>query len=126
MDQLMKQHGNPVNFMAIAYGICDDDTRKKTILVTSKYNGKEIFFLAICLYSYNTGEEMTGQFPFQIMKMAIFFLSWDQCCKSLRFLQNRTGFEICKRCIVAVWRKMTGFPKIWTFEQDGLGDDIFQ
>lgn len=63
-------HGNnmvtPVNFMAIAYGICDDDARRNTILdnIETQMQKEKLFFWPLCLYSYKEGEGNDWQFPF--------------------------------------------------------------
>ena len=75
-------HGNnmvtPVNFMAIAYGICDDDSRKKTILddIEVQMQKEQLFFWPLCMYSYNAGEGNDWQFPFPNYENGDIFLSW--------------------------------------------------
>jgi hypothetical protein len=43
--------------MAIAYGICDDSVRIKTILddIEAQMQKEQLFFWPLCMYSYNEG-----------------------------------------------------------------------
>lgn len=77
-------HGNnmvtPVNFMAIAYGICDDKDRAGKILedIEIQMQKESLFFWPICLYSYAPGEGNDWQFPFPNYENGDIFLSWAQ------------------------------------------------
>ena len=75
-------HGNnmvtPVNFMAIAYGICDDSTRTKSILddIEAQMQKEHLFFWPICMFQLTKGEGKEYQFPFPYYENGDIFLSW--------------------------------------------------
>lgn len=68
----------PVNLMAIAYGICDDTTRRDAILdkIEEQTSHENLFFWPICLYPYAVGEGADWQFPFPNYENGDIFLSW--------------------------------------------------
>jgi len=68
----------PVNFMAIAYGICDNPDRRKIILDTIEKQmvQEQLFFWPITMTSYAPGEGKEWQFPFPGYENGDLFLSW--------------------------------------------------
>lgn len=68
----------PVNFMAIAYGICDNADRKKTILdaIEKQMEQETLFFWPIAMTSYEKGEGNDWQWPFPNYENGDLFLSW--------------------------------------------------
>jgi hypothetical protein len=56
----------PVNFMAIAYNICDDSLRKKLILdkIEAQMQKENLFFWPLAITTFAPGEGKEWQFPF--------------------------------------------------------------
>ncbi|MEL7588298.1 MAG: hypothetical protein AAGU19_16435 [Prolixibacteraceae bacterium] len=131
LDKDHSVHGDnltiPVNFMAIAYGICDDDERKRAILdrVEEQMQKEKLFFWPLCLYTYAKGEGNDWQFPFPNYENGDLFLSWGAVgveayasCKpelALKYIEN----------ILARYEKDgLAFQRYGRLKQEGLGDDI--
>ena len=82
VDKDRSVHGNnmvtPVNFMAIAYDICDDPKRKKIILdeIEAQMEQEKLFFWPLAMSSYTPAEGKSYQYPFPIYENGDLFLSW--------------------------------------------------
>jgi hypothetical protein len=71
----------PVNFMAIAYGLCDDRQRRDAILAQSEaaMQKERLFFWPACIYSFRQDElKNAGQWPFPGYENGDIFLSWGE------------------------------------------------
>ena len=131
LDKDKSVHGRnmvtPVNFMAIAYGICDDDVRKKTILddIETLMQKENLFFWPLTLTSYAEGEGDDWQFPFPNYENGDLFLSWgavgvkayaeykpELALKYVRNVMNRHSID------------GLAYQRYGRIKQDGLGDDI--
>jgi hypothetical protein len=124
-------HGNnmvtPVNFMAIAYGICDDKIRSRAILdqIEDQMQKEKLFFWPICLHSYQPGDGNDWQFPFPNYENGDLFLSWGSVA-----VQAYASYdpELAVRYIRNVLdrHRVDGlaFQRYGRIHQDGLGDDI--
>ena len=124
-------HGNnmvtPVNFMAIAYGICDDDNRKKTILdgIEMQMQKEQLFFWPLCMYSYNPGEGNDWQFPFPNYENGDIFLSWGSVAvKAYASYKPALAIKYVKNVLAQYAKDGLAFQRYGRAKQDGLGDDI--
>ena len=124
-------HGNnmvtPVNFMAIAYGICDDDNRKKTILdgIEMQMQKEQLFFWPLCMYSYNPGEGNDWQFPFPNYENGDIFLSWGSVAvKAYASYKPALALKYVKNVLAQYAKDGLAFQRYGRAKQDGLGDDI--
>jgi hypothetical protein len=124
-------HGNnmviPVNFMAIAYDICDDDTRTKTILdaIEVQMQKENLFFWPICLYSYALGEGNDWQFPFANYENGDIFLSWGSVgVKAYARYKPELALKYVKNVLAQYAKDGLAFQRYGRVKQDGLGDDI--
>ena len=124
-------HGNnmvtPVNFMAIAYGICDDDSRRKTILdnIEIQMQKENLFFWPICLYSYGPGEGNDWQFPFPNYENGDLFLSWGSVAvKAYADYKPELALKYVKNVLDRYAKDGLAFQRYGRAKQDGLGDDI--
>ena len=124
-------HGNnmvtPVNFMAIAYGICDDSVRIKTILddIEEQMQKEKLFFWPICLYSYAPGEGNDWQFPFPNYENGDIFLSWGSVgVKAYASYRPELALKYVKKVLARYSRDGLAFQRYGRAKQDGLGDDI--
>jgi len=124
-------HGNnlvtPVNFMAIAYGICEDETRTVAILdqIENQMQKENLFFWPICIFPYHPDEGLGYQFPFPIYENGDIFLSWGSVA-----VQAYAGYkpELALKYVknVLARHRIDGlaFQRYGRLKQDGLGDDI--
>ncbi|MEI6049668.1 MAG: hypothetical protein WCS03_12265 [Bacteroidota bacterium] len=124
-------HGNnlvtPVNFMAIAYGICDDTNRRNAILnkVELQMKMENLFFWPICLYPYQTDEGLDYQYPFPYYENGDLFLSWGgvgvECYAknspdlALKYIEN---------LLKQYDKDGLAFQRYARVNQEGAGDDI--
>jgi hypothetical protein len=117
----------PVNFMAIAYGICDDEERTKTILdaIETKMQQEQLFFWPICLYSYAPGEGNDWQFPFPNYENGDLFLSWGSIAvKCYASYKPELALKYVKAVLEQYAKDGLAFQRYGRAKQDGLGDDI--
>jgi hypothetical protein len=124
-------HGNnlvtPVNFMAIAYGLCDDDARRKTILddIETQMQKENLFFWPLCLYSYAPGEGNDWQFPFPNYENGDIFLSWGSVAvKAYASYKPALALKYVKNVLAQYAEDGLAFQRYGRAKQDGLGDDI--
>ena len=117
----------PVNFMAIGYGICDDDARKKIILdkIEGQMQKENLFFWPICLYSYKAGEGNDWQFPFPRYENGDLFLSWGALgVKAYAAYRPEIALKYVKNVLAQYAKDGLAFQRYGRAKQDGLGDDI--
>jgi hypothetical protein len=117
----------PVNFMAIAYGICDDDERKRTILdaIETQMVKEQLFFWPICLYSYAPGEGNDWQFPFPNYENGDLFLSWGSIAvKCYAAYKPELALKYVRAVLAQYAKDGLAFQRYGRGKQDGLGDDI--
>jgi len=124
-------HGNnlvtPVNFMAIAYGICDDRNRTRAILdqIENQMQKENLFFWPICMFSYELGDGNDWQFPFPNYENGDIFLSWGSVA-----VQAYAGYnpELALKYVKNVLKRHSedglAFQRYGRVHQDGMGDDI--
>jgi len=124
-------HGNnmvtPVNFMAIAYGICDDDSRTKIILdnIEIQMQKEQLFFWPICMYTYSAGEGNDWQFPFPNYENGDLFLSWGAVAvKAYAGYKPDLAVKYVKNVLAQYAKDGLAFQRYGRAKQDGLGDDI--
>ena len=124
-------HGNnmvtPVNFMAIAYGICDDSARTKTILddIETQMQKENLFFWPLCMFSYNEGEGNDWQFPFPNYENGDIFLSWGSVAvKAYASYKPELALKYVKNVLAQYSKDGLAFQRYGRLKQDGLGDDI--
>lgn len=124
-------HGNnmvtPVNFMAIAYGICDDSARTKIILddIETQMEKEHLFFWPLCMYSYEKGEGNDWQFPFPNYENGDIFLSWGSVAvKAYASYKPQLALKYVKNVLAQYAEDGLAYQRYGRLKQDGLGDDI--
>jgi hypothetical protein len=130
-DKDGEMHGRnlvtPVQFMAIAYGICDDEARKKTILdnIETRMQQEKLFFWPLCMTSYEASEGKEYQFPFPYYENGDLFLSWGSVAVNAYSGYN-VGLAVkYVRNVLAQYAKDgLAFQRYSRLKQDGQGDDI--
>jgi len=128
-DQTM--HGRnmvtPVNFMAIAYGICDNSARKKIILdnIETQMQQEKLFFWPLAMTSYAPGEGKEWQFPFPSYENGDLFLSWGSVAiKAYADYNPEIALKYVKNVLAQYSKDGLAFQRYGRQKQDGLGDDI--
>jgi len=124
-------HGNnlvtPVNFMAIAYGICDYTSRRNTILnkIESQMKMENLFFWPISLYPYQTNEGLGYQFPFPYYENGDLFLSWGGLgVESYAKVNPDLALKYVENVLTQYDKDGLAFQRYSRISQKGEGDDI--
>ncbi|HEY5510128.1 MAG TPA: hypothetical protein VIK10_03790 [Prolixibacteraceae bacterium] len=131
LDKDKSVHGNnlviPVNFMAITYGICDDEQRKKAILdkVEEQMQKEKLFAWPLCMYSYAKGEGNEWQFPFPNYENGDIFLSWGAIgVEAYASYKPELALKYVENILARYEKDGLAFQRYGRVKQDGLGDDI--
>jgi hypothetical protein len=117
----------PVNFMAIAYGICDDTLRSKQILDTieKEMAREQLFFWPLCMRSYAPGEGNDWQWPFPNYENGDLFLSWGSIAvKAYASYRPRLAVRYIRNVLDQYSKDGLAFQRYSRLRQNGLGDDI--
>jgi hypothetical protein len=131
LDKDHSVHGDnlviPVNFMAIAYGICDDKQKQKAILdkIEDQMQKEKLFAWPLCMYSYAKGEGNDWQFPFPNYENGDIFLSWAGLGVEAYAPYNpELALKYIKNILARYEKDGLAFQRYGRLTQDGLGDDI--
>ena len=117
----------PVNFMAIAYGICDKEERRKAILdkIETQMQNEKLFFWPCCLYTYGPGEGNDWQFPFPNYENGDIFLSWGSLgVEAYAAYKPEIALQYVRNVLAQYAKDGLAFQRYGRKKQDGLGDDI--
>src|SRR6202012_3462623 len=131
LDKDGSAHGRnmvtPVNFMAIAYGLCDDASRSKSILdaIETQMQQENLFFWHLCMKTYAKGEGNDWQFPFPNYENGDLFLSWGSIAvKAYAAYKPELALKYVNNVLVQYAKDGLAFQRYGREKQDGLGDDI--
>ncbi|MDB5146405.1 MAG: hypothetical protein JWQ57_425 [Mucilaginibacter sp.] len=117
----------PVNFMAIAYGICDDKTRAKLILdnIEVQMQREKLFFWPLAMTSYEPAEGKEYQFPFPEYENGDLFLSWGSVAVAAYASYNPAlAVKYVKNVLEQYSKDGLAYQRYGRLKQDGRGDDI--
>jgi hypothetical protein len=117
----------PVNFMAIAYGICDNDVRRKIILdkIEAQMEKEHLFFWPLAMSGYEPGEGKQSQYPFPSYENGDLFLSWGSIAvKAYAEYNPGIAIKYVKNVLDQYSKDGLAFQRYGRLKQDGLGDDI--
>jgi hypothetical protein len=117
----------PINFMAIAYGICADSVRARHILATieEQMQRERLFFWPLCLSSYAPGEGKEWQWPFPKYENGDLFLSWGSIgVAAYAGYDPALALKYVKNVLGQYAKDGLAFQRYGRDRQDGLGDDI--
>ena len=124
-------HGNnmvtPINFMAIAYGLCEDEARRNHILdeIENQMEKEKLFFWPLNLYTYKTGEGNDWQFPFPAYENGDIFLSWGAVgVRAYADYKPALALKYVRNVMNQHSIDGLAFQRYGRARQDGLGDDI--
>jgi hypothetical protein len=117
----------PVNFMAIAYNICDDSVRKRRILdaIETQMRQEHLFFWPLAMSSYTPGEGKEWQFPFPAYENGDLFLSWGSIgIAAYAGYDPAIAVKYVKNVLAQYAKDGLAYQRYGRLKQDGLGDDI--
>jgi hypothetical protein len=130
-DKDNSTHGDnlvtPVNFMAIAYGICDDTVRRNTILdrIEDEMQKEQLFFWPISMFPYKKDEGKEYQFPFPFYENGDIFLSWGSVgVKAYAMYKPKLALHYIKNILRQDSLDGLAFQRYSRKTQEGKGDDI--
>ena len=131
LDKDQSVHGDnlviPVNFMAIAYGICDDEQKKRAILdqIEEQMQKEKLFAWPLCMYSYALGEGNDWQFPFPDYENGDIFLSWGAVgVEAYASYKPELALKYIENILTQYEKDGLAFQRYGREKQNGLGDDI--
>lgn len=124
-------HGNnlvtPVNFAAIAYGLCDDPARQKAILDRMEVEMKKenLFYWPLSFFSYEPGEGRESNFPFPKYENGDIFLSWGELgVRAYAAYDPTLALKYVKNTLDRYAKDGLSFQRYLRQSQRGEGSDI--
>lgn len=122
-------HGNnltlPVNFMAIAYGLCDEPSRKRAILekVEAEMVSQKLFCWPANIFPF-TADETSNQ-PFPTYENGDIFLAWAETgIRAYAEFDPRIAVKYVKNLLARYKLDGLAFQRYLRSNQAGAGDDI--
>jgi hypothetical protein len=118
----------PVNFLAIACGLCDDPTRRAAILdqIEGQMQREKLFFWPLCMSSYQKDEgHETVNWPFPSYENGDIFLAWGELgTRAYAPYKPEIAVRIVKNVIDKYNRDGLAFQRYLRKTQTGEGADI--
>jgi hypothetical protein len=117
----------PVNFMAIAYDLCEPASRARSILdhMESRMQQEGLFFWPLCFDSYQEGEGADWQFPFPVYENGDIFLAWGETgTRAYAPHDPAVAVKYIKNVLDQYERDGLAFQRYLRKTQTGAGDDI--
>ncbi len=131
LDKDKSVHGNnlvvPVNFMAVAYGICDNDLKRTAILdkIEEQMQKEKLFAWPLCMYSYAAGEGNDWQFPFPNYENGDIFLSWGAVgVEAYAGYKPDLALQYIENILSRYEKDGLAFQRYTRVTREGAGDDI--
>jgi hypothetical protein len=130
-DQDGSIHGDnlviPVNFAAIAYGLCDDSARQKAILnrIETEMQKENLFFWPLSFFPYPRDEGAASNFPFPKYENGDLFLSWAELgIRAYAAHDPVLALKYVKNTLSRYDQDGLSFQRYLRKSQRGAGDDI--
>jgi hypothetical protein len=124
-------HGNnlvtPVNFAAIAYGLCDDSARQKTVLdrIEVEMKKENLFYWPLSFFSYEPEEGKASNFPFPKYENGDIFLSWGELgVRAYAAYDPALALKYVKNTLDRYAKDGLSFQRYLRQSQRGEGGDI--
>jgi hypothetical protein len=117
----------PVNFAAIAYGLCDDPARCKNILdrIEAEMEKENLFYWPLCFFSYQPGEGAGSNFPFPKYENGDIFLSWGELgVRAYAAYDPALALKYVKNTLARHAKDGLSFQRYLRKSQQGAGADI--
>jgi hypothetical protein len=128
-DQDGSIHGNnlvtPVNFAAIAYGLCDDESRRKAILdrMEHEMQKEDLFSWPLCFFPYQPDEGAGSPFPHY--ENGDLFLSWNELAiRAYAASDPAVALKYVRKILSRYGEDGLSFQRYLRQSQKGAGDDI--
>lgn len=124
-------HGNnlvtPVNFAAIAYGLCDEPARRQAVLrrIEQEMQHERLFFWPLNVFPYQPEEGRAGNFPFPNYENGDIFLSWGELgVRAYAEADPAVAVKYIKNLLDRYEVDGLSFQRYERNSQRGAGDDI--
>ena len=117
----------PVNFAAIAFGICDDPQRIKAILdqVENKAKAENLFHWPLCFESFKLEEVHPGNWPFPNYENGDIFPTWGYLgVRSYVKYDKDIALKYIKNILIQYNKDGLSSQRFNRITQKGIGDDI--
>ncbi len=117
----------PVNLMAVAYGLCDDQDRRASILdkLEAAMQREDLFFWPLCVYSYQPDEAYKVNWPFPNYENGDLFLAWGEVgMRAYAGYKPEIGVKYLKKVLDQYNRDGLAFQRYLRKSQKGEGSDI--
>jgi hypothetical protein len=117
----------PVNFMAIAYGICDDNARKKAILskIEMLMQKEKLFMWPINFFPYKPDEGYKVNYPFPNYENGDIFLAWGEVgIRAYQDYDPSIPVRYIKNVLNQYEKDGLAFQRYDRIKQEGAGNDI--
>ena len=116
-----------VNFMAIAYGLCDDPQRRMSILeaIENQMQREKLFFWPSCMFPYEAGAGHDLNYPFPSYENGDLFLSWGELgVRSYAKDFPEIALHYVRNVIDRYKKDGLAYQRYLRATQQGAGDDI--
>lgn len=117
----------PVNFAAIAFGICDDPQRTKDILdqIENKTNAENLFHWPLCFESFKREEVSAVNLPFPEYENGDIFPTWGYLgIRAYVKYDKRIALRYIENILVQYKKDGLSFQRYDRMTQKGVGNDI--
>jgi hypothetical protein len=117
----------PVNFTAIAYGLCDDPARQKAILdrIETEMQKENLFAWPLSFFPYQNEEGAGSNFPFPRYENGDLFLSWGETgVRAYANYNPALALKYIKKVLARYDEDGLSFQRYLRQSQHGEGDDI--
>ncbi len=117
----------PVNFAAIAYGLCDDPARQKAILdrIELEMQKEKLFIWPLNFFPYQRQEGAGSNFPFPNYENGDLFLSWGEVgVRAYAAYDPALALKYIKNTLARYDEDGLSFQRYLRNDQKGAGDDI--
>ncbi len=117
----------PVNFAAIAYGVCDDAARRKAILdrIEAEMQKENLFFWPLNFFPYQREEGMGRNFPFPNYENGDLFLSWGELgVRAYAAYEPTVALKYIKKILARYNQDGLSYQRYERKSQKGAGEDI--
>lgn len=117
----------PVNFAAIAFGICDDRARTARILaqIEKRTAGEDLFHWPLCFDSFKQDEVSPGNWPFPEYENGDIFPTWGYLGVRAYAGYDRTiALKYINKLLLQYHKDGLSSQRYGRVTQLGLGDDI--
>lgn len=115
----------PVNFAAIAYGLCDDDSRRKAILdrIEQEMQKENLFSWPLCFFPFQPAEG--GGSPFPTYENGDIFLSWNELgVRAYAAYKPDIALKYVRNILARYGEDGLSFQRYLRRSQRGAGSDI--